>query len=384
MRALVVEADWLPREGYQVSKEEESTRETFHGNQVWKNPKMSIQDIERPILETDEVLIKVKACGICGSDIHFHETDNEGYILFPGHSTFPLIIGHEYSGVIEEVGSKAKGFKVGDKITSEGMWWCGECDCCRAGFPNHCKNLKELGFSENGAFAEYTKVKAKYCWKINDLSQIYKDEKELFKVGALIEPFAVAYNGIFVRGGGFRPGSYIVVYGAGTIGLASIQLCKASGAASIICFEKIKERKELAKKCGANFVFDPTKVDPVEKVKEITKGKGSDFQIEAAGAPRVTIPLMENSLAVNGKIIILGIVSGKSEIETWKYQTNRNNLIGSQGSSGHNIWPYVIRMIANGKINPTIIISASYNLENIVDGFLKAETRKVGKVLIII
>lgn len=163
-----------------------------------------------------------------------------------------------------------------------------------------------------------------------------------------------------------------MVYGAGTIGLASIQLCKASGAASIICFEKIKERKGLAKKCGANFVFDPTKVDPVEKVKEITKGKGSDFQIEAAGAPRVTIPLMENSLAVNGKIIILGIVSGKSEIETWKYQTNRNNLIGSQGSSGHNIWSYVIRMIANGKINPTIIISAFYNLENIVEGFLKA------------
>jgi threonine dehydrogenase-like Zn-dependent dehydrogenase len=175
-----------------------------------------------------------------------------------------------------------------------------------------------------------------------------------------------------VRGGGFRPGSYIVVYGAGAIGLASIQLCKASGAVSIICFEKIKERKELAKKCGANFVFDPIKVDPVEKVKEITKGKGSDFQIEAAGAPRVTLPLMENSLAVNSKIIILGIVSGKSEIETWKYKNNRNNLIGSQGSSGHNIWPYVIRMIANGKINPTIIISAFYNLENIVEGVLKS------------
>jgi len=157
-----------------------------------------------------------------------------------------LIIGHEYSGVIEKIGSKVKGFKIGDKITSEGMWWCGECDYCRAGFLNYCRNLKELGFSENGAFAEYAKVKAKYCWKINNLSQIYKSEKEIFKAGALIEPFSVGYFGIW----GIEP---------------------------------LKNRSDLALKLGADEVVNPTTSNLKDTITKLTNGLGGSVVVEASG-----------------------------------------------------------------------------------------------------
>src|SRR5699024_8143742 len=175
---LVVEAEWEPRDGYSVTKEEGKTRRTFNGNQIWRNPKLRVKDVEPPNISEDEVLIQVKACGICGSDIHFHEKDDEGYILFPGHSKFPLVIGHEFAGVVTEVGSKVSRISIGDKVTAEEMWWCGECKSCRAGLPNHCKNLEELGFSKNGALAEYVKVKERYCWKINNFQRAYESEKD--------------------------------------------------------------------------------------------------------------------------------------------------------------------------------------------------------------
>ncbi len=338
--------------------------------------------MDEPTPKPDEVLIKVKACGICGSDIHFYETDEDGYILYPGLTKFPTIIGHEFSGVVEEVGSEVTDLKPGDMVTSEEMIWCGHCTPCRNGFPNHCVNLEELGFTIPGAMAEYVAVGAKYCWKIDAIAEHYGDEEKAFEAGSLVEPTSVSYNALFERGGGFRPGAYVVIYGAGPIGLAAIALSKAAGASKVIAFELSEKRRELAKLVGADFIFDPSEVTPSEVVMDLTHGDGADMQVEAAGAPTKTIPEMERSLAINGKIVQIGRAPQRVPMYLERFQVRRAQLFGSQGHSGHAIFPSVIRLMAAGLIDMTKIITARFDLDHAVEALERATKREDGKITI--
>jgi threonine dehydrogenase-like Zn-dependent dehydrogenase len=236
MKAFVVDAEWKPKKNYRLSDDEKKRKSAVVGSQVWRNPHFEIKDVPTPAIDDDEVLIRVKACGICGSDTHLYETDDEGYIIFSGLAKLPCILGHEFSGVVEKTGSKVVGLKVGDKVTAESIMWCGICQSCRSGHPNQCLNIELLGLSSNGAFADYIAIKEKYCWKINELEDRYPGDK-LFEIGTLIEPVGCAYNGIFVSGGGFWPGAYAIVYGAGPIGLGAVSLLKAAGASKVIAVD---------------------------------------------------------------------------------------------------------------------------------------------------
>jgi len=260
MKGLMLDAKWEPRSGYTLAEFEKTTGKAITGSNVWRNPVLEIREVADPKPAAREVIIAVKACGVCGSDMHFYETDNEKYIKYPGLTKFPCVLGHEFSGEVVEVGNDVKDLRVGDMVTAEEMIWCGECIPCRNGFPNQCVNLEEIGFTINGAFAQYIAIGAKYCWRLNALKEVYNSEEEIYEAGATVEPTCVAYNGIFERAGGFRPGAYAVVYGAGPIGLASIALCRAGGASKIIAFEVSEGRKKLAKVMGADAVYDPRKV----------------------------------------------------------------------------------------------------------------------------
>ncbi|OYT61425.1 MAG: alcohol dehydrogenase, partial [Thermofilum sp. ex4484_15] len=211
MRAAVLKAEWSPRPGYKLTEEESRTRKVKMGSRVWRNPKLELEDIPVPELGPYEVLVRVKACGICGSDIHMVETDGEGYMLYPGLTKLPVVPGHELSGVVEKIGSKVTAVKPGDMVMSEEMLWCGRCYYCRSGFLNQCVNLEELGFTLNGGFEEYFKVDEKYLWKIDSLLNAYKTEDAAYEAGSLVEPTAVSYNAMFIRAGGFKPGAYVVV-----------------------------------------------------------------------------------------------------------------------------------------------------------------------------
>ncbi len=228
MKALALTAKWEPKPDYQVSAWEQETGKAITGNSVWRHPKLEVKDVPQPKIRPDQVLVRVRACGVCGSDMHFYETDSRDYILYPGLTRFPTILGHEFSGEVAEVGSEVTDLKVGDKVTAEEMIWCGHCRPCRDGFPNQCVNLEEIGFTIDGAFAEYIAIGAKYCWKLNDLAGRY-DGQLLYDAGALVEPCSVAYNCVFVRAGGFRPGGDVVVFGLGPIGLAATAECRAAG-----------------------------------------------------------------------------------------------------------------------------------------------------------
>ncbi len=382
MKGLMLHAKWDPKPDYALSDWEKETGKAITGNSIWHYPELKVEAVETPAIKSDEVLIQIKACGICGSDIHFYETDDQDYILYPGLTKFPCIIGHEFSGRIVEVGSEVEDLKVGEMVTAEEMIWCGHCVPCRNGLPNHCTNLEEIGFTINGALAEYIAIGAKYCWKLDALMDLYNDEDKVYEAGATVEPSCVAYNGIFERGGGFRPGAYVVIYGTGPIGLAATAECKAAGAAKVIAFEVSAPRRELAKAMGADYVFDPREVVPHEVVMDLTGGAGADFHVEAAGAPQLTVPEMEKSLAINGKIVQIGRAAQRVPMYLETFQVRRGQFFGAQGHSGHATFPNVIRLMASGLIDTRKMITARYDLDNAVEAIKKASERTGGKVMV--
>lgn len=382
MKALLLSAQWDPKPDYLLSEFERSTGKAITGNSVWRNPKLELKNIPDPTPGPKDVIIKVKACGICGSDVHFYETDKDNYILYPGLTKFPVVIGHEFSGEIVEVGKEVKDLKVGDMVTAEEMIWCGECIPCRNGYPNQCKNLEEIGFTINGAMAEYIVIGAKYCWKIDEIAERYGDKEKAFEAGSLVEPTSVAYNGMFVRAGGFKPGSYVAVFGTGPIGLSAIALAKAGGASKVFAFDVSEIRRKLAKDVGADFVYDPREVVPSEVIMEETKGVGVSMHVEAAGSPSKTIPEMEKSLAIDGKIVQIGRAAERVPIYLEHFQTHASQIFGAQGHSGYGTFPNVINLMASGKIDMTKIITSRFSLDDALKAMEKATKREDGKITI--
>lgn len=384
MKAVVADAEWKPRKGYPLSEKERISKRALVGSQVWRNTRFEIKDAPVPNLQDDEALIRVKSCGICGSDTHLYETDEEGYIIFSGLSKFPCIIGHEFSGVVEKTGSRVSTLKKGDMVAVESVMWCGVCQSCRSGFPNQCMNIELIGLSIDGAFSQYISVSERYCWKINELKEVHSEE-DLFDVGAIIEPIGCAYNGMFIAGGGFNPGSTVVVYGAGPIGLGAIALARTAGANLIIAFDINDNRVNIAKNMGADFAFNINKMNdckPRDKVLELTKGLGAEIQVEAAGAAPHTIPEMEMSLSSQGKIIYLGRAATSTPMYLDILVSGANKIIGARGHAGYGIFPYIIKLLRRGRLNVMPMISRKYPFEEVMEALKRSVERDDAKILI--
>lgn len=388
MRAFYVEAEFAPKKGYPLSKREEETKRSKRGNSIWKNIKGSVTDRPEPKITDDkQVLLRVGVAGICGTDAHLLKMDDDGYTLYDGHSKYPIITGHEFSGEVFEVGKAVTRLKVGDLVSVESMHWCGECDACRSGYFNQCQMLEEPGLTYDGGFAEYATVQEKYCYKLNDIEKFYGDKMTAFEMGAMIEPVGVAYNGLFERGGGLRPGGHAAVFGAGPIGLAAVALLKTSGAAKLVCFETTQERRDLALKMGADYVYDPIAlanegVDSAELLLDITDGRGISIFAECAGATKATYPVMAKSLAIGGKTIQIGHTVGLTPVDLYPYQFNAGMISGSNGQSGLGIYRDVIALMASGRIDMLKMATARVSLENIHEGLAMADNRVSGKVLV--
>ncbi len=382
MKGLVLDAVWEPKPDYVVSEWEKETGKAVTGNSIWRHPKLEVREWPDPKPGPQEVVLEVQACGVCGSDMHFYETDEDDYILYPGLTKFPTILGHEFSGKVVEVGKDVELLEVGDMVTVEEMIWCGRCIPCRNGYPNHCTNLEELGFTIPGAFANYIAVDEKFCWKIGAIAERFGSEEKGYEVAALTEPSCVSYNAMFERAGGFRPGHYVSVFGAGPIGLAAIGLAKAAGAGIIAVFEISPQRLELAKKVGADYVYDPREVVAGDVLMELSKGEGFNFHVEAAGAPHLTVPEMEKALAINGKIVQIGRAAQRVPMYLEALQVRRSQVVGAQGHSGHETFPSVIRLVAAGRLDLSPIITARYGLKDTVAAIARSTERTDGKILV--
>ncbi len=222
----------------------------------------------------------------------------------------------------------------------------------------------------------------KFCWKIDSIAERIGSEEKAYELAALTEPTCVAYNAMFERAGGFKPGHLVSVFGAGPIGLAAIALAKAAGASMIVAFEVSPQRLELAKMVGADFAYDPREVAAGEIMMEHSDGAGFDFHIEAAGVPELVIPEMEKGLAINSKIVQIGRAAKKVPMYLEAFQVRRAQAYGAQGHSGHETFPNVINLVASGRIDLSPIITAKYKLEDTVAAIAKSIDRTDGKILV--
>lgn len=384
MKAVRMNADWSPRPEFVLGPKDIEGRQTYLGSKVWKNPKVGIEEIDIPKPKGNEVLLQVKACGICGTDVHMLQTDEDGYMLYPGLTGFPATIGHEVSGVVVEAGPDAKdkntneAFKGGEAVCTEEMIWCGSCKPCADGYPNHCERLDEIGINIDGGFTEYLIVPDKVLWSLDPLRERY-GEKDLFKLGAFVEPTSVAYNAVIERGGGIRPGDNVVILGGGPVGLAAIAILKRQGAARVILSEPNSSRAELGKQMGADYVIDPTKESFPERVLELTAGMGANLILEATGLPTVVYPDIEhiiwNGRTLNSTIVVVARADAKMPVTGEVLQVRRARIVGAQGHSGHGTFPRVIQAMASG-MNMLPLITKEISLDEVPENIRALQTDK--------
>jgi threonine dehydrogenase-like Zn-dependent dehydrogenase len=386
MRAVQVKAEWAPRAGYRITDFELKNERAINGNQVWRKPEWTVIDRPDPVIaRPDELILKVKACGMCGSDVHMYETDDDGYILLAYRTKFPCVLGHEFSGEVVEVGPAVTRFRVGEALAVEEINYCGECRACMFGLYNQCPNAEDIGFTVDGAYADYIVVREKFCWSLEGLREIY-DEEKVYEIGALTEPTGVAYEGMFTRAGGFRPGAHVAVFGCGPIGLAAVQLAVAAGAGKVIAFDTQPERRTIAETCGADAVFDPAALvkngsRPAEQVMEITRGEGVGLAVEAAGFGRATFPEIEDCIDYGGKVAVIGVDPHAAPVNFPKFLLKAGKIFGSLGHCGGD-FGNVINLHQAKRIDMTKIVTQRYKLEETPAAVKKTSERTDAKVLV--
>lgn len=373
MKALRMYADWDPKPGFKLGAKDIEGRQTYLSSQVWRNPQLKLEDVAVPQPKDNEVVIQIRACGICGTDVHMYQTDDDGYMFYPGLTGFPATIGHELSGVVAAAGPKAlnkstnKPFSLGEKVCAEEMIWCGSCKPCADGYPNHCERLDEIGINVDGGFTRYVVVPDRVVWSLDPLSQRYT-EQEVFQLGALIEPSSVAYNAVIERGGGVRPGDNVVILGAGPVGLLAAAILKRNGAGKVILSEPSEDRARLAPKMGVDYVINPMTESMPERVLELTKGMGASLFLEATGLPTQVYPDIEQVIwegrTLNSTVVVVARAEAKIPVTGEVLQVRRARIVGAQGHSGHGTFPRVIESIANGMdVRP--IITKTVDLDGV-------------------
>ncbi|GGC70641.1 scyllo-inosose 3-dehydrogenase [Haloferax sulfurifontis] len=382
MRALVLDAEWNPRPDYELTDDEKARKRAMNSSQVWQHPELRVEEVEQPEPADDEVLVKVRYAGICGSDVSMIETDDDGYMHYSAYTKFPSITGHEFSGEVVETGDDADLFEVGEPVTAEVTDYCGRCQMCRQGFHGHCENFEQIGFTMDGAFAEYVTVPEKILWSVSSLEQAYDTEDELYRAAATIEPSTISFYGLFGRADGIWPGDYHVYHGVGPIGLTGMNVSRAAGAGKVIAFEPSDERREIAHELGFEHVYNPIEVDPVAKIAELTDHEGADVHVETSGAVSATYPVIEDSLAEQANVVHISNAGSNPDITLRKFQGSSAQLYGSEGHTGQQVYPRTIRLMATGKLDNLPIITSTFDLESADEAIKQAAKRVDGKVLI--
>lgn len=291
----------------------------------------------------DEVIVEVKACGICGSDIH-------GMDGSTGRRIPPLIMGHEAAGVIARLGAAVTGWRVGDRVTFDSTASCGECWHCRRGEINLCDRRKVLGvaiadYHCDGAFAQYVAVPARILYRIPDAVS--------FVHAAMTEPLSVAFHG--VRLALPQVGESAVVVGVGMIGLLIVQVLKAAGCGKVIAVDLDQDKLRKACDHGADLGLDPRAPGFGETILRETEGHGADLALEAVGATP-SIQTAIGAVRKGGRVVLVGNVSPKAEIPLQAVVSRQIALLGSCASNGE--YPACLALIAQGKIKLDPMISA--------------------------
>lgn len=384
MKAVRLYAEWAPKPEFKLGIKDIEGVQTYLGSKVWKNPVIKIEEVDIPTPGEGEVLVQVKACGICGSDVHMAQPMDDGYIFYPGLTGFPCTLGHEMAGVVVEVGPNTfdkdtgKPYKGGEYVCTEEMLWCGKCKPCTEGQPNHCERLNEVGFNRDGGFAKYIVLPAKSLWSLEPLKKRYSDE-DLFLAGSLVEPTSVAYNAVITVAGGIKPGDNVVICGGGPVGLAACAILKRQGAARVILSEPEKVRADIGLKMGADYVINPIKEDFVQRVLQLTNGMGANLYLEATGLHTIVYPQIEQCIwegkIVGSTVCVVSRADEKMPVTGEVLQVRRANICGAYGHAGHGNFYRVIQSIADG-MDVLPLITKKITLDEVPDNIIALRTDK--------
>jgi L-iditol 2-dehydrogenase len=308
----------------------------------------AVEEVAIPRIGEGETLIRVRACGICGSDVHGMDGSS-------GRRRPPLIMGHEAAGEIAEVGPAVASWKAGDRVAIDSTVSCGACWHCRRGEVNLCENRRVLGVScaeyrRDGAFAEYVAVPARILYRLPDAVT--------FEQGAMVEALGVAAHA--VRRARLAPDSSVVVVGAGMIGLLVVQVLKAMGAGPIIAVDLDEGRLSRALKFGATTTIRGNDADIAGQVRALTGGRGADAAFEVVGRS-ATVACAIDSVRKGGSVTLVGNLDPKIDLPLQGVVTRELTLFGTCASAGE--YPECLDLIAAGKANVTDFVSAVAPLE---------------------
>lgn len=360
-------------------------------NQWLSNPHLRMTDVAEPqITSANDLIIKPKVNGICGTDLHVTEAGPDGYVKFSGPAVPRVVLGHEFVGTVVDTGKSVSRFKKGDIVAAESIQGCGSCRPCLRGHFNQCENIELLGLTIDGALARYVRAKENHCHLVEPILERFGMSRGI-NMAVLLEPLGCAFCGLFVDHWGdkwnsVRPGETAAVFGVGPIGLGAVSLLRNAGVEQVLAFDVKQERIERAMKLGATAAYNISALPGGcrslgELINEQTQGRGLDVAIEAAGAPELFEPVL-GVLGARARFIYLGRTPEKALLDTNILLSKGITLKGSRGHAGYNIFPTLIRLIADGRLNLEGFVTAHFNFQEALAAFDRAREQRDGKILI--
>jgi len=331
--------------------------------------KLEVAELPMPEVGADDVLVRVAACGICGSDVH-------GYDGSSGRRIPPLVMGHEAAGVVAAVGAAVNRFAAGDRVTFDSTVYCGQCDYCRKGEINLCEDRQVVGvstpdFRRAGAFAEFVTVPERIVYKLPDAMT--------FPEAAMLEAVSVALHAIAVSD--LKGGETALVIGAGMIGLLILQAAKAAGCSRVLVADVDASRLTLAAASGADSTILASGAAMVEQVLRLTGGRGVDVVLEAVGRDE-TVSAAVDAVRKGGTVTLVGNITPSVALPLQKVVSRQIRLQGSCASAGE--YPQAMELIAAGKIQVTPLITAIAPLSEGARWFERLHAREPNLMKIVI
>lgn len=326
---------------------------------------LRIEEYQTPRPGTDEVLIRIKACGVCGTDVHIYEGDQGAAEVTP-----PTILGHEFSGIIEEVGSGVKAYQAGDRVCIDPNCYCGACEACRNGAAHFCQSMIGYGTTVNGGFAEFCVVNERQVYKLG--------ANTTFEAGAMAEPVACCLHGIDMCN--IRPGHQVVIIGGGMIGLLMLQLAKLAGASRIALLEPVEGKRKVGRSLGADICIDPTK----ENVKEALAAVGMTWihtVIECVGRPST----IEQAIHIAGNkavVMMFGLTKPEEQVSIMPFQIFQKELELKASFINPYTQQRALDLIDSGRVDVASMVYEVCGLDKLNDILSSPALRANGKYII--
>ena len=327
-------------------------------------PGFKLEDVPKPGIRDDEVLIRVRRAGVCGTDVHIYEWDDWAKKRIKP----PIVVGHEFAGDVTEVGKLVTDVQVGDRVTAEGHIVDGRCLLCRTGNAHVCPYTKIIGVDRDGCFAEYISMPATNVWHL--------DDNISYDIGGIHDPMGNAFHTALTAD---IPGSTVLVTGCGPIGIFAVGICKAAGASRIIASDVNPTRLALASQMGADYVVRPQEAEAV--VKRETSGLGVDVVLEMSGVP-AAIHQAFALVRVGGKVQMLGIPAKPMDVDFATEVIFKGiTIYGVVGRRMYDTWHVMTQFLRSKHFDPTPVITHRFPIDQFDDAIEAIKSGDAGKVI---